>query len=350
MRPSTGRLARSIAFWAGLLGWTFVSGGFGCFSSPKPPDCLDASSLLLASDAERIYDYPVPKHTVDARGVVWEGQVLDAVVANGAGSGCFVGGRIESNWDPADSWDLYHDRFGLSINTAAIPFTVEALHVLGNGDGVSLKPTVPCPNNSPIWLTVRKSLLEDIHDDAIESDGLCSALIEDNLIERAFVALAFRNRTADPLRNGSNNTVTVRKNLIRAHAFDNNYQGQTAHNGFWKWAHEGHGPKIVVRDNRFVAFDAPPHATLFPYVNRVSNCANNVLVFAGSEEEWQQALLGGCDHEGDDGLCDGERMQVLAGCYEVITKLDKENEDDFLARNWTPYVDSWRDSHSAAAK
>ena len=350
MRSSGGRLLGSIAFWALLLGWTLANGGFGCLTTPRPPGCLDASSLLLANDTQRIYDYPVAKHTVDARGVVWEGQVLDAVVADGAGSGCFVSGRIEGTWDPADSWDLYHERFGLAINASQSPFTVDGIHVLGTGDGVSLKPTVLCANHPAAWLTVRASLFEDIHDDAVESDGLCSARVEDNLIDRAFVALAFRNRTADPLRDGSVNTVTVRKNLIRLHAFDNNFQGQTAHNGFWKWAHEGRGPKVVVQGNRFLAFDAPPHATLFPYLNRVIGCANNVLLFAGSEEEWQQALLGGCDREGDDGLCDGERMQVLAGCYEVITKLDKEDEDDFLARNWTPYVDAWRDSHSAAAK
>ena len=341
------RFAGPAALCAVLPSWALVSGGSGCLWAPVTPACLEYPSGVAASAAERSYDYPVPQHTADARGVDWIGQVLDAVKPSGVGSGCFVGGRIEGTFDPADSWELYHDRFGLPVNVAQSPFIVEQLHVLGTGDAVSLKPTVLCPNGGPIWMTVRKSLFEDIHDDAIESDRLCSVRVEDNLVDRAFVAFAFRNRLADPLRDGSANIVHVRNNLIRLHAFPNNYQGQTSHNGFWKWAREGRGPRISVRGNRFLAFDAPPHATLFPYVNRVTTCVDNVLLFGGSEAEWQQALLGGCDDEGDDGLCDGERMVALASCYTVITKLDTESETDFLATHWDPYVAAWKSSHDA---
>jgi hypothetical protein len=224
---------------------------------------------------------------------------------------------------------------------------VEQLHVINTGDAVSLKPSVLCPNGSPAWLTVRKSLLEDIHDDAIESDRLCAARVEDNLMDRVFVPLAFRNRSSDPNRKGSSNVVQVWRNLIRLHAFASNYQGQTTHGGFWKWAHGGRGPKISVRDNRFLAFDAPLHGGLFPYVSRVVSCEDNVLLFAGSEAEWQQALLGGCDDEGDDWLCDGERMEALADCYTVITKPDTQSEADFLAAHWDPWVADWKATHLA---
>jgi hypothetical protein len=328
------------------LPWTLFSGGSGCSSTTPSQACLDYPSRLVASSAERLYDYPVAKHTVDARGVDWVGQVLDAVALDGVGSGCFVGGRSEGTWNPGDSWELYHGRFGLEIEVDQSPFIVEQLHVLNTGDAVSLKPTVLCPNGSPVWMTVRHSLFEDIHDDAVESDRLCSVRVEDNLIDRAYVALAFRNRLSDPDRDGSGNTVTVLRNLIRAHAFENNYQGLTSHNGFWKWAHGGRGPKIAVRSNRFLAFDAPTGA-LFPYLNRVVSCQDNVLLFAGSEAEWQQALLGGCDADGDDGLCDGERLLALEDCYTVITKQDTQSEADFLATYWDPYVASWKASHTA---
>ena len=347
MRSGAWRLAGPCALLSLLVPWTLVGSGFGCLSTPKPPSCLDATSLTLANSVQRIYDYPVPKHTVDARGVDWVGTELEAAVADGVGSGCFVGGHIEGSFDPADSWDLYHERFGLEIKAAASPFNVERLHVLNTGDAVSLKPTVLCPNGSSTWLTVRESLLEDIHDDAVESDRLCAVRIEDNLIDRAFVAIAFRNRQADPDRDGSKNIVYVQGNLIRAHAFANNYLGQIGHNGFWKWAHGGQGPKISVKDNRFLAFDPPPHGTLLPFLNRVVACSNNVLLFAGSEAEWQQALLGGCDHEGDDGVCDGQRLVALASCYTVVTKLDSESEAAFLAAHWDPYVSAWKASHAA---
>jgi len=92
---------------------------------------------------------------------------------------------------------------------------------------------------------------------------------------------------------------------------------------------------------------APERGNLLPYVNRVVSCSNNVLLFAGSEAEWQQALLGGCDDEGDDWLCDGERLEALADCYTVVTKPDAQSEADFLAAHWDPYVSAWKAAHTA---
>ena len=217
----------------------------------------------------RLYDYPGPDHTVDARGVDWVGQAVDGVDLEGNGDGCFVGGRIEGTWNPADSWDLYHGRKALPAGLGSYKLTLEKVRLKNFGDGAVLELATPCPNGSPIWLLLRDSLLEDLHDDAVESDGLCSVEVEDTLIDRAYVAFGFRNRESQPNRNGSANTVYVRNNLIRMHAFANNYQGQTVHNGIWKWARAGRGPKLVSRNNRFLAFDAPGGGTLFPFVNRV---------------------------------------------------------------------------------
>jgi hypothetical protein len=346
-----GFAAKPLASLALLLyAAAFVSAGAGCVgSTPTPLDCRDYPSFVGGTAAERVYDHPVAKHTVWGYAIDWVGSVSDAVVADGSGSGCFLGGRIEGTFAPTDSWTLFHDRFGLAIRAEGGPYTVEDLRVMNTGDAVSLKPTVPCPSSSSgPWLTVRGNLLEDIHDDAIESDGLCAARIEDNLIDRAFVGLAFRNRSSDPYRSGAGNLVFVSKNLIRSHAFPSNYEGQTVHNGLWKWAHARRGPRITVRDNRFLAFDPPAAGTLFPFTNRVAVCSNNVLLFAGSEAEWQQALAGGCDDDGDDGLCDGGRMLALADCFTVVTKLDTQSEADFLAAHWDPYVAAWKAAHWAA--
>jgi hypothetical protein len=331
-----------------LLAWAALGGGGGCFSTPTPaPGCLDNDSLVVPSPSQRLYDYPVADHTLDARNVDWVGQTPDGVDLEGEGDGCFVGGRIQGTWNQADSWDLYHGRKALPSGLDSSPLIVEKVRLMNFGDGAVLELATPCPNGSPAWLLLRDNLLEDMHDDAVESDGLCSVEVEDTLIDRAYVAFAFRNRESQPNRNGSGNTVYVRNSLVRMHAFASNYLGQTAHNGIWKWAHAGRGPKVVVRNNRFLAFDAPPGGTLFPFVNRVQACENNVLLFAGSEAEWQQALAGGCDDKGDDGLCDGERLLSLAYCYTVITKPDTQSEADFLAAHWDPHVSSWKSTHSA---
>jgi hypothetical protein len=285
---------------------------------------------------------------VDARGIDWAGQQRHGIELEGSVGGCFQGGNIAGTWNPAATWETFHLTAALSVDSLGQPMRVHATRARNYGDAVSIEPDVPCPNGSlKPWLYVRANHLEDVHDDAIESDGLCSVEIADNLIERTFVAFAFRNRSSDPDRNGTANTVTVDGNLVRMHAFPQNYDGQTVHGAIWKWAHEGRGPRIVVRNNRFLAFDAPVLGGLLPYVNRVESCQNNVLLFAGTEAEWAQALAEGCDDQGDDGLCTGERLLALSSCFTVITKPDTQSEVDFLAAHWDPYVATWKAGHSA---
>ena len=85
----------------------------------------------------------------------------------------------------------------------------------------------------------------------------------------------------------------------------------------------------------------------FIWPGAVTSCQDNLLLFAGTEAEWDQELVGSCDSRGNDGLCDGERMLALADCYTVITKADTETEADFLATHWDPLVADWKLSHSA---
>jgi hypothetical protein len=331
-----------------LLAWALFGGGGGCLgSSAPPPGCLGNPSLAPGDAAEWGYAYDVPDHTVDARGVDWVGQPDKGVELDGPGDGCFVGGRIEGTWSEADAWELYHGRQALRAELGGRPLIVEKLRVLNFGDAVVLDVDTPCPNGSTSWLVLRDSLLENLHDDAVESDGLCGAELTGNLLDRTYVAFAFRNRESEPQRDGSANTVTVRSNLVRMHAFPGTYQDQPGHRGIWKWAREGRGPKIAVRENRFLAFDAPLGGTLLPFVNRVIGCSNNVLLFAGDEAEWQQALAGGCDGGGNDGLCDGERLLALASCFTAVTRPGTQSEADFLAEHWDPYVASWKGSRSA---
>ena len=335
-----------------LLGWVLLGGGGGCMSAaPPPPTELcpgPVTKLVVASSGTRTYVYDYPGMIVDARGVDWVGQNNQAVELDGAIQGCMQGGNATGTWDPAAPWTTYHLTAAASVRADGQPMRVHAFHAKNYGDGVSIEPYVPCPSAShKPWLYVHASHLQDLHDDAIESDGLCAVEISDNLIERAFVAFAFRNRSSDPNRNGSGNTVVVDGNLVRLHAFPNNFQGQTTHGPFWKWAHQGHGPSVVIRNNRFLAFDGVAGGGLFPYLNRVLTCENNVLLFAGSEAEWAEALEGGCDFLGDDGLCDGQRLVALSNCYTVITKPDTQSEASFLATHWDPYVASWKASHIA---
>jgi hypothetical protein len=272
--------------------------------------------------------------------------VRHGVELDGSVGGCFQGGNIAGTWSLAATWETFHLTAAVSVDSQGQPMRVHATHARNYGDGVSIEPDVACLNGTlKPWLYVRANHFEDIHDDAIESDGLCSVEIADNLIERAFVAFGFRNRSSDPDRSGSVNTVTVDGNLVRLHAFANNWEGIATHGAIWKWAHEARGPRIAVRNNRFLAFDAV--GGLLPYVSRVTSCQNNTLLFAGTEAEWAQALVMDCDDDGDDGLCTGERLLALAGCFTVITKPDTQSEAAFLAAHWDPYVASWKASHGA---
>jgi hypothetical protein len=302
---------------------------------------------ILPSSSENEYVYDYPGTVADARGVDWVGQTRHGVELGGSFGGCFQGGSMTGTWDIAATWETFHLTAAVSVRTDASPARVHATRLRNYGDGVSIEFYVPCPNGSlNPWLRVRASHFEDIHDDAIESDGLCAVEIADNLIERTFVAFAFRNRSTEPGRIGSANLVTIDGNLVRLHAFAQNWNAITVHGGFWKWARGKQGPRVAVRNNLFLAFDAPA-GQLFPYLNRVQSCQDNLLLFAGTEAEWVQALAGGCDDDGDDGLCDGERLLALSDCYTVITKPDTQSEADFLAAHWDPHVASWKASHGA---
>ncbi len=341
-----------------LVPWLLYGGGAGCLkisqgSGGGTPDpyCPPTVFLSNADPAVTTYPYVDPGAQVNARFVDWIGDPAPGpgILLEGPLQGCFQGGSITGPWDPSSSWDTYHHTAALSVNSPSAPMRVKSVHVRNYGDGVSIEPGVPCPNGSQNpWLYVHASHFEDIHDDAIEADGLCAVDIADNLLERVYVAFAFKHRASDPNRTGFNNTVSVTGNLVRAHAFENNYKGRLEHNCFWKWSHQGRGPKVRVRNNVFLAFDPPPTgSTLFPYVNKVISCEDNELLFAGSEAEWAQALAGACDDDGDDGLCDGERLLALSHCYTVITKSDSESEADFLATHWDPLVAAWKATHTA---
>jgi hypothetical protein len=333
-----------------LLPWALLGGGAGCISKPPPPPTELCPSTGIgatpASPSIRRYVYDTLGKIVDARGVDWSGQQRSGVELDGSKGGCFQGGGITGTWDIASTWDTFHLTAALSVMGTGQPMRVHAVHPRNYGDGVSIEPSVPCPNGSlNPWLYVHANHFEDIHDDAIESDGLCSVSITNNLIERAFVAFAFRNRSSEPDRSGSANKVIVENNLVRLHSFPNNWEGIPDHGAFWKWAHRSRGPRIVVRNNRFLAFDAV--RGLFPYVTRVLSCENNVFLFAGSEAEWAQALTLDCDDEGDDGLCTGERVLALSSCFTVITKPDTQSEADFLAEYWDPYAAYWKAASGA---
>lgn len=333
-----------------LVPWSLLGGGVGCLS-PKPPPQTELCPSTgipptLASPSLRDYVYGSIGKIVDARGVDWAGQQRHGIDLEGSVGGCFQGGSVTGTWDMAASWETFHTTAAISVDSSGQPMRVHATHLRNYGDGVSIEPDVPCPNGSlKPWLYVRANHFEDIHDDAIESDGLCAVEISDNLIERSFVAFGFRNRSSDPNRTGSASTVVVDGNLVRMHSFPSNWEGIPDHGAIWKWAREGRGPRIVVRNNRFLAFDAVKG--LFPFVNRVQSCRDNVFLFAGTEAEWAHALTLDCDGDGDDGLCQGERVVALSDCFTVITKPDAQSEADFLAAHWDPWVASWKASHVA---
>ena len=140
----------------------------------------------------------------------------------------------------------------------------------------------------------------------------------------------------------------MRDNLIRLHAFANNYQGQTSHTGVWKWAHDGRGPQIVVRRNRFLAFDAPHGRHALPVREQGGGLlGQRAALRAAPRPSGSRRCSAAATTTGDDGLCDGERMLALADCFSVVTKLDSESEADFLAAHWDPYVAAWKASHAA---
>jgi hypothetical protein len=329
---------------------------------------LAASALLEAGHAESClaaaerterarptktsYTFTAPGLGVDAAGIVWRSAHHHAVRMRGTHDACWRGGAIEGplpedavyECTPEHGWKggpclPFHTTAGLAPEVDAPLTIVEDVRISNYGDGVSLEPVSGA-------VVVRRAWLHDLHDDAVESDFGKPVTVEDSLIERANIAFATRPRSRSRI-DQREKVFTLRGSLVRLHRFTNSYKQRPGHGGFFKWPLDGSGPRFALTDNVFLMNDPGEGQLTLPLADRVAECRNNVLLFAGGEARYRSWLRDGRGLA--DGLLDNRaRLAKLGACYRVVARPNAQSEAAFLAEHWDPLVARWKATRAAA--
>lgn len=315
--------------------------------------CLTAAqSTERARPTKTSYTFTAPGLGVDAAGIVWRSTHHHAVRMRGTHDACWRGGAIEGPL-PEDAvyectaehgWKggpclPFHTTAGLAPEVGAPVTIVEDVRISHYGDGVSLEPA-----SGPV--VVRRAWLHDLHDDAVESDFGKPLTVEDTLIERANIAFATRPRSRSRI-DQRKNLFTLRGSLVQLHRFTNGYKQRPGHGGFFKWPLDGSGPRFALTDNVFLMDDPGKDQLTLPLVDRLAECRNNVLLFAGGEARYRTWLRDGRGQA--DGMRDNRaRLAKLGDCYRVVARTNAQTEAAFLAEHWDPLVARWKATRAAA--
>lgn len=302
---------------------------------------------------------------VDARGVDWSGAAQDPRLYNTSAEpepevtggdaiypSCWYGGRSESpglnqittafDDGGASGADGWHDLDGFQIHAPNL--VVEGMHIKNRGDGIVRQKVAGCGVDP--YFVARGNWLEDIYDNVFESDGLSPALIEDNLVERAYKnVFAWRPQiTCQATIDGSAGTVEIKNNLVELApgasplalglADDSAAGAVDDGSGYifnWPATAQGNiGPKQAIRGNVFLVYDLAAEefgGQLFPLLNKLvttgaKKCAGNVILFAGysgggDPDSWESYLD---EHgSGPDGYLDGQRWGAPGSLYQTFT-------------------------------
>lgn len=326
--------------------------------------CLDgATSIVKATGRERDIVLDTPDQVIDASGVTWIGSGSETTLVGFEGdhATCFSGGVEGAVLDGGMPYDAmyectrehcggecptpcyaYHSAAGLGPDVGALQI-VEDVQIRRSGDGISLETAAARD------VIARRLYMYDIHDDAFESDfGLAGFTIEDNLVDGAWTAFAMRLRDDAP-GDQSDELWTIRNNLVRLQAFPNGYKQRPGHGNVFKLDKSPNEPRFRMTGNTIVLGPDTGGRSLFPAVSRVEECADNVYLFLGTEEQWGDALASDAI---DDGGNNGQRLAALnerfPGCFDVRVRSSEMSEDEFLAaEGWSDAVERWKALHVA---
>lgn len=209
---------------------------------------------------------------VDALGAMWLQTDNWPISFSGGDDGCWLGGRIVGTYPQSTPWADFHHTGALNFTNRRL--TIADLRVHNYGDGIRAREGAKDFLITGVHLSF-------MHDDCIENDQLYSGVVEDSLLDGCYVAFSARPSAKDSV-SGSENTYTIRDNVVRLQPMPTVYKGRApGHGGFFKWDDTGRSPKLVVRDNVFRVDQRPNHQDLGLPKGTPVTCSNNVVVWLG---------------------------------------------------------------------
>ncbi len=260
--------------------------------TPSPGDgsCLDSASgplVTLKGDYRDEYEESdLPDNLrIDANGARFLAPAPeDPFTLNNVKSLCLTGGVYDPGISASESdWEVYHHSQGIYLRDAPNA-VVENVSILNTGDGIRLT------EGTSNW-TLRDSYIGFAGDDAIENDFLYKGLVDDVLIDHAYVGFSCRLGSGDRFTGYSpGSTMTVENTLVHMGLQKGVYSGESPGGGkLWKWEqYDEPGCKLIMR-NMIVLVDDGPRSNFYlspaddpdlDYATVVES-KNNVVVWTG---------------------------------------------------------------------
>lgn len=338
-------------------------------SPPLPPlsgSCLAAAiTIEQAVSSEDDYYFNTVGHAVDAGGVTWSGDGSETtwVDTHGSMQACFTGGTRGAVIDGGMPFDAvyecssrhcpngncpipcyaYHSSAGVAPHVTNLQ-VFEDLQIRRAGDGFSL-------DELSSDVTARGIYMYEIHDDAFEGDfGKASFLIEDVLVDGASSGFAMRLRSSAEGVDQTDQVWEIRNSLVRLMAFPNNYAQREGHGNLYKLQGDLNEPIFKIAGNTFVLGPVLGSEDILPPVSRTHECADNTILWTGTQAQWDDYMEQGYHPDGGDL---GQRLAALNAtfgptCMDVRIKPDGLSIDDFLTQEgWYSLVAEWKATHPA---
>lgn len=280
--------------------------------------------------------------TGSAHPVCWDWGAFSATLTPTKDADTYYGCTAEHGYPGSGPCYSYHDPStpkGIAPNVIAdwpstTSWTVERARILDEGDGIAIQPNAGHG-------VVRDTLLEFIHDDALEDD-FCrprDLLVENVFINRAFMAFAFDVRSSEDPPCFNRGDWRIRDSLVRMHKFAHSYKNRPGHGGVFKDANGGDfGNKRVVEFVDNVVLLGPVAGAgqvQFPPTHfGPMQCSGNVYLWSGTQADFDAMMATG---DGYEAVSNQARVDFwhedFPGCFTFVVKNSNETVAEFLARD-----------------
>jgi hypothetical protein len=155
-------------------------------------------------------------------------------------------------------------------------YSLSEIRVHNYGDGVYIG------DDENDHFTVRGAYMSQIRDDAFQNDNGKPGVVEDCLIDGAYVGFSDQKYAT-----ASEDSVwEIRDTLLRLQVYEQTYfPGTPGHGWFWKW--DGTGIKLSLHGNIFYAQASSIHSSHKLYPDRIVSCKkpdgspDNIIVWGG---------------------------------------------------------------------
>jgi hypothetical protein len=180
----------------------------------------------------------------------------------------------------------YHRTAAINPENGSGDITIERRRIVGWGDGISLD--IPVPAGTTI--RVIESQFDYIHDDALEDDHGC---LVDWFVSNSFFVRTFMLFATDPAGGASCSRVSHNyfyNSYARLYRFTNAYKQRAGHGGFHKPGESQGSVDWTLVNGRLWYGPISGDQVLFPEWEDVLECAGMVVVWSGTDVEWENAL------------------------------------------------------------